>query len=444
MGWIIINGAVMRIVFASLGSLGDLHPLLAMARNCEERGHGVVIAAGEAYAHYVKTMGFDFQAIRPDFNPDPEVIKRHYNRQGPENLLREEIFGRVRETYPDLLEATKGADILVVGELLYVAPMVAEKLGIPWVNVILAPTSFLSACDPCVLAPAPGLHWLRYFGTWPHRMIFAYGRHKTTEWSKPLQMFRRELGLRPGPNPVFEGKHSPHLVLAMFPRFLAAAQRDWPAATQQAGFPYFAQPGRPETEERVDTFLKRGKAPLIFTLGSGVVHIAKNFYQHAAKAAQELDCRAILLLGKNPAPANLPDTILAVDYAPLESLLPHAAAMIHQGGIGGCAEALRAGIPSLIIPFGFDQPDNAERMRKLGVARVLNRRRISKRTLVANLRILLSDSAMSARAKAFTHLIDPAADLAQAVEAIERVVLPGSPTSTIDEARAERIQSAAL
>lgn len=158
----------MRIVFASLGSLGDLHPLLALADESRRRGHAVSIAASETYRSYVSSLGYEFRRIRPDLDPEPGRLDYlSHPTRGPERLMREELFPRVRETYADLLEATEETDVLVVGELLYIAPLVAAKRRIPWANVILSPSSFLSACDPCVLAPAQSLHSLRHLGTWP-------------------------------------------------------------------------------------------------------------------------------------------------------------------------------------------------------------------------------------------------------------------------------------
>ncbi len=412
----------MRIAFASLGSLGDLHPLLALASASRERGHSTVIAASGTYREYVTSLGFPFHRIRPDLEPDPVAVAHlSHPQRGPERLLREEVFPRVRETYEDLIEAAGGADILVVGELLYVAPLVAAKLGLPWANVILSPSSFLSACDPCVLAPAPALHVLRHLGTWPHRLIFAAGRFVTARWGAPLHALRRELGFPPAPSPVFEGKHSPGLVLTMFPKFLAAPQPDWPAQVVQTGFPFFSQPGRPGTMEKLEAFLAAGDPPLVFTLGSTAVHIGRDFYQSAAAAARLLGRRAILLLGKNPAPPALGTHGLALDYVPLGSVLPRAAAVVHHGGIGTCAEALRAGIPSLIVPFGFDQPDNAERLRRLGVARILRRDRVSCETLVTGLRELLATPALAARAREFSRLVQPEGDLNRSLDAIERL-----------------------
>jgi UDP:flavonoid glycosyltransferase YjiC (YdhE family) len=413
----------MRVVFASLGSLGDLHPLLALARAAEARGHAPVIAASSGYRGYVESLGFEFRAIRPEFAFEPKLVGRLFDpKRGPERLMREQIFPNVRETYADLLDATEGADLLVVGELLYVAPLVAGRRGIPWANAILAPTSFLSACDPCVLAPVPALYALRHLGRWPYRLIFALGRGVTRRWGAPLDSLRKELGLPAGPSAVFDAKHSPLLTLALFPHFLAAPQPDWPARVVQTGFPFFAQSARPEVVARLERFLANGEAPVVFTLGSSVIQIAQDFFHVAAAATQRLGRRAILLTGRNPAPSDLPESMLALDYAPLDRVLPRAAAVVHQGGIGTCAEALRWGVPSLVIPFGYDQPDNAERLRRLGVAAVLPRVRFSPERLESGLARVLASAPMRARARELAAEMHPARELEHSLDALENLV----------------------
>ncbi len=412
----------MRIVFASLGSLGDLHPLLALARGAAQRGHEPVVAASIGYRDYVTRLGFAFRAIRPDFEFEPKLVGHLFDpKRGPARLMREQVFPNVRATYTDLLAATEGADLLVVGELLYVAPLVAGARGIPWANAILAPTSFLSAWDPCVLAPAPHLYALRHLGRWPYRCIFRLGRLVTRRWGEPLSAFRRELGLPAGGSPVFDDKHSPLLTLALFPAFLAATQPDWPARTVQTGFPFFAQEADPGAAERVRRFLAAGEAPVVFTLGSSVIEIARDFYACAVAACTRVGRRAVLLLGRNSAPPDLPESVLALDYVPLDVVLPGAAAVVHQGGIGTCAEALRWGVPSVVVPFGFDQPDNAERLRRLGVATVVPRARCTEARLTAALAEVLGDAGFSRRARELAARIEPERDLAASVDALERV-----------------------
>ncbi len=413
----------MRIVFASLGSLGDLHPLLALAEECKRRGHQPVIAASPCYIRYVADLGFEAWPIRPDIEPSfPVVQKLGHPRLGPERLLRDVIFPASKDTMDDLCLAAEGADILVVGELLYVAPLVGAKLGIPWVNAILSPTSFLSSEDPCVLAPLPILELTRRWTTVPHRFALEVGRFLTDRWARPLHKLHKELGVPEIRNPVFAGKHSPELVLALFPSFFSDPQSDWPSSLLQTGFPFFSQRVDTDTESKIRDFLDAGKPPVLFTLGSAMVHIADNFYSLAALAAQDVGCRAILLLGSNPEPPDLPREILALKYAPLELVVPGSAVVVHHGGIGTCGMTLRHGIPSLVIPFGYDQPDNAERLRRLGVARVLPRNRVSQGSITAKLKSILSDPSMATKAREYSGRIRPDEELTRSIDAIEAVV----------------------
>lgn len=410
----------MRITFASLGTLGDLHPLLAVAQAARDRGHEVLIAASRGFGEYTTSLGFSFLPIRPDLDPARDQV-RHLSdpAHGPERLFCEEIFPSVRETYVDLLAACEDCDLLVVGELLYVAPLVAAKRGIPWANAALSPSSFLSVLDPCVLAPLPQLHRWRFLGTVPHRLVLAVGNRVTMRWAKPLFDLRRELGFPRGPNPIYFGKHSPHLTLALFADFFAPPQRDWPPHAVQTGFPFFEQRFTGPNADVLARFLASGPRPLVFTLGSSIVQIADNFYRMAAKAASTLGCRAILLLGKNPVPLDLPDSMLGLSYAPLESIFPQASVVVHHGGIGSSAMALRSGVPSLVIPFTFDQPDNAERLRRLGVGVPMTRCEVSVDLLTIRLRQILDDQKMAARAKELAGRIHPRAELSRTVDALE-------------------------
>ena len=409
----------MRLAFASFGSLGDLHPVLALACEAKARGHEVVVGAATYHQPSVEAAGLEFGLVRPEISMAPELLEYFFDlKRGPTRLLRELVFANARESFEDLCRLGDRADLLVVGECLYGAPMAAEKLGIPWANLILAPTSFLSASDPGVLPQAKFLHRLRWLGLWFHRLTNALGRLQTNWWARPHYQLRRSLGFEPGGNPVFDAKQSPRLTLAMFPEFFASRQPDWPTATQVCGFPFYEQPR--EVPQNLALFLENGEPPVVFTLGSIVAHFEPEFYHVAAQAAQELGRRAVLLTGNNTRiPQNLPASILALDYAPLAQILPRAAAVVHAGGIGTCAESLRAGIPSVVIPFSFDQPDNAARLRRLGVAEIADRFRIS--NLADPLRRILENPSAARCARAIADRIDPRSAVCQGVAWLEKL-----------------------
>ena len=367
-----------RLVLATFGSLGDLHPVFALALELRRRGHHTVIATSELYREKVSALGFEFAPLRPELSVlDEQLVRRIMDGpRGSEFLLRKLMIPAVRDMLADLTRATAGADLLVTNELVYAAPLLAEQTGLRWVSYALAPLSYFSTCDPSVPPVALG-------GEWLHRMPRAFVRGSnlvaswlTHRWWRPIRELRRELGLSPGGNPFFGGKHSARLDLALFSSVLQSPQPDWPASTVQTGFCFYDEThAAPTLPPAVENFLAAGEPPIVFTLGSAAVFAAEDFYHESARAAQVLGRRALLLLGNNPPPPDLPPSTLAWDYLPFAQVFPRAAAVVHQGGVGTTAQALRAGRPMLVVPFAHDQFDNGARVTRRGVGRVLRRPR---------------------------------------------------------------------
>jgi rhamnosyltransferase subunit B len=313
-----------------------------------------------------------------------------HQRLGTERVLRE-VSSRVRETYEDTLDAAGRADVIVSHPITFASVLIAEKLRLPWVSSVLAPMSFVSAFDPPVPAPFPGMVRLRVFGPRVMRALFGFGKRAALSWIRPVLDLRREIGLPPRGNPLFEGGQSLDLVLAMFSRVFAQPQPDWPARTLITGFPFY------ESDEalvpELARFIDAGPPPVVFTLGSSAVGAAGRFYAHSVEAVQRLEVRAIFLTGTHAQdlPEKLPASVLEWPYAPHEAVFARASAIVHQGGVGTTAQALRSGHPSLVVPFAHDQFDNAERVRRLGVGLWLSRGKYSARTAEAALRRLLGE-----------------------------------------------------
>jgi UDP:flavonoid glycosyltransferase YjiC (YdhE family) len=242
----------------------------------------------------------------------------------------------------------------------------------------------------------------------------------TRRWPEPIQRLRADLGLPARGNPFFDGQFSPGLTLALFSHVLAAPQPDWPPRTRVTGFVFYEEPDRLPPE--VAQFLDAGPAPLVFTLGSSVVSTAGLFYQESLEAVRRLGCRAVLLIGTDPQnrpPEPLPEGVLAVPYAPHASLFPRAQVIIHQGGIGTTAQALRARRPMLVVPRAYDQPDNALRVVKLGVARTLFPKRYVATQVVTQLRAILEEPRYAQRAVVVGSRVQAEAGDQQACDVIE-------------------------
>ena len=421
----------MRIILSNIGTFGDINPLIAVALELKRRGHHPVMAVPAIYGPKITPLGLEFHPVRPNLDPENTLLAEmvYDVRKGTERGLREFLFPVLRQTYDDLTAAATTparADLLLLGELNYAGPIVAEASGIPWASYVLAPLSFFSAFDPPVLPMYPRLARADKAVPGMGRAIKRLARFVSRKWPQPIYDLRRELGLSRGANPLFDAKHSPNLVLAMFSRVLGQEQPDWPANTRITGFCFYdSDAGNAALPPHLEVFLNAGPPPLVFTLGSAAVLAAGNFYEFGARAAERLGLRAVLLIGsdaRNRPRRPLPETICVAEYAPYSALFERASVVIHQGGVGTTAQCLRAGKPMLIMPYSHDQPDNARRMRRLKVARILQRRNFTPLRVAKKLRILLEEPIYARRAKQVAQRLRMEDGVTTACNALEELV----------------------
>ncbi len=417
----------MRIVLSNIGTFGDINPLVALALELKRRGHTPVMALPNVYRPKIEPLGLAFHPIRPDIDPSNSIlVEMVYDvKHGTEHGLRDFLFPVLRQSYDDLLAAATTpvrADLLLLGELNYAGPLVAEVTGIPWASYVLAPLSFFSAFDPPVLPPYPKLaraDKLAGMG----RVMKRLARFSTRKWPEPVYALRQELGLARGTNPLFDAKHSPQLVLALFSRVLGEAQKDWPPNTLIAGFCFYdSDAGNAALPAHLENFVAAGEPPVVFTLGSAAVLAAGDFYEVSATVAQRLGLRAVLLIGsdeRNRPTQALPDSICVAEYAPYSALFSHSRLIVHQGGVGTTAQCLRAGKPMLIMPYSHDQPDNARRMRRLGVSRTIQKSAYKPAGVARKLAAMLEDSKFAERASAVAQQLSGEDGVKTACDALE-------------------------
>lgn len=412
-----------RIVLATIGSLGDVHPLMALAIGLKERGHKVIFATGKYHRTLIESEGIEFHPIPPHLDPSSELAKRAMDvNNGTEVLFKEVIMPEIRNTYNELMAIMPTADLLITSELIYTAPIIAEKTGIPWISYVLSPMSFFSAYDPPVFAPYPFLAELRYFGPLVNGFIIESAKFVTRNWAEPLQRLRAEFGLPYISNPIFEGKYSPKKVLALFSNVLAQPQPDWPPNTLITGAcVYDRSLNNASLQPALVKFIESGAPPIVFTLGSSAVLDPGNFYNESIVAAKQLGYRAVLLIGKNPPPSSLPKEIVAFDYAPYSQIFPLAAAIVHQGGIGTTGQALMAGRPMLVVPWSHDQPDNAARVTRLGVARTIPRNEYTATRVKSELQLLLNNESYKTKAIDIGNQVQSENGIRTACDTIEKI-----------------------
>jgi UDP:flavonoid glycosyltransferase YjiC (YdhE family) len=387
-----------RVVLATFGSLGDLHPMLAVGLRLRDAGTDVIIASSEGHRAKVEAEGLGFAPVRPDFadierdlGVDPaEAMRRMI--AGDDFLFRQVLFPYIRRSYEDSLAAVTGADLVAGTNFAFGARIAAEVRRLPYVALVLQPLTFLSAYDPPVILPYPLLGSLpTKVGLKGAELFFNLVRQATTSWAGPMQRLRRELGLPPERDPIFTGQFSrAEQALGLYSPLLGESQPDFPVGAEIVGSTFYdSEAGGPDRlSPEIDAFLEAGPPPVVFTLGSAAVLQGDGFYRQSLAAARSLGLRSILLVGPDAAPRwtnAVAGDALAAAYAPHSLLFPRAAAVVHHGGIGTTAQALRAARPQLVVPYFADQPDNAQRLVRLGVARTLPNRRYTARRAAAEL-----------------------------------------------------------
>jgi len=393
-----------RVLLATFGSLGDLHPYIAVGRALRARGVEARIATCSDYRSQVQAAGLEFAPVAPslaELGTPQELARRVADPiRGSQALVRGLIMPHLRESHQQLRAAAHEADLLIGHPLTFMLQVVAEEQRKPWLSSILAPANFLSRDDPPAMVPLNSLQIARRLGPRTYAAMMHLIRAAVRRWEQPLHDYRRELGL-PASRKVmiFEGQFSALGTLALFDAPLMRPQPDWPPHTRLCGTPLHdgAAP-EPGSLTRLQEFLAAGEPPLVFALGSSAVWLGADFWPAALAAARQLGRRAILITGAGSLP-NLPDWAGEFSYLPYSQVFPHACAVVHQAGIGTLAQALRAGRPQLITPVWFDQPDNAARAVRLGVARSLPFRRVTATRLVQQLRPLLAAPAYAAAAR---------------------------------------------
>lgn len=418
------TGGLRRVILCALGSSGDVHPFVGLGRELRRRGHAVTVVAAGYYRGLVEGAGLGFVDPLPDADfretiRDPLIW---HPLRGPGRIIDLAVRPLLEAVHRTVVERAVPGETLVVGSSLAFGARVAQEThGIPFVSVHLSPAIFRSEfAGPRVpgLLVHRGPRWSRRL-QW--RLVDDLVIDRTIgAW---LNAFRGRFGLSPVRRVAKSWMHSPLGVLGMFPEWFAPHQPDWPPRSQVVGFPLYSEEGVTEPGEDVSAFLAAGPPPLVFTPGSAHC-FAHGFFREAAATCAALGMRGLLLTRfSEQVPTDLPAGVQHVPFVPFRWLLPRAALLVHHGGIGSTSQPLRAGIPQVIMPMGFDQFDNAARVERLGVGRAIDQRRFTARRLAPLIAGLLADSRVADSCREAARRLEPIDGLARAADAIEEAWL---------------------
>ena len=397
-----------------------MHPVIELGRALQGRGHAVTVVTNPQFEPEIAAYGLGFRALgtaeeAQRLMRDPRLW---HPRSGFTCIVEGAVLPLVEPLYR-IIEEHRGPGLVVAATSLCLGARLAqERLGVPTATLHLQPAVLRSEVDNATLGPfrlGPGT---------PALAKRAFFWALDTLWADRItgprfNAFRGKLGLRPVRRIFGAYLHSPQLVLCLFPEWFARRQPDWPAAAHLTGFLLHDGGEHRGMPERAEAFLAAGEAPVLVTPGSAATDRTA-FFAAAARACARQGVRAMFVTNHpEQVPRALPEGIEVFPYLPFSRVLPRCRALFYHGGIGTLAQAVRAGVPHLVVPNAHDQPDNGRRIAELGIGQSLSCRAQGGDRGAAALAHILGSAALRDRCRALSRRIDNAAAANAACDLIE-------------------------
>ena len=349
----------MRVILATVGTRGDVQPMLALAQALTRRGHEAIVACPESFGAWVGSHGIEHRALGEDLSALMSEKGASFERSlaGMKKYFTEQLLAQA----PRLLEISRGADAIVGTAMAWSAPSVGEKLGIAALELL--PTSLApSRMHPPPLMPFYGLpRWVNGLLWWLSDAI------QNRLMGGPLSQARASIGLAP------VASFTRHLFVDT-PAVIAAddvllpPDPAWGDRYPYAGYLFLDDPT--PLDPSLDAWLAAGEPPVYVGFGSMAGGHPERVATMLHDAMRATGRRCLVSAGSaglfgEPPP---PDGFFVVREAPHHLLFPRVAVAVHHGGSGTTAAALRAGAPQVVLPMMLDQFHHAHHLARAGLA----------------------------------------------------------------------------
>jgi rhamnosyltransferase subunit B len=391
----------MRVLITATGSHGDINPFIAIGRTLLGRGHQVAYVTNPYFQAQIEEAGIEFIPLGElldlrDIKDMPEVM---HPRKGGKVVFERLLLPFADESLrvlPGILDSWK-PDVVMHHHICLATAWLCEQKGIPTANGVLAPMMWMTRGDvfsPMWWSPLHPPAWMRWMMA---RTLRPMVRWMGNKFFNPL---RRQHGMPPLEDCWGAACRGGTVNLGLWsPHFRGPLEND-PAQGVICGFPWHDRHGAQEhAGDAVERFLAAGPEPILFSLGTAAVHVARGFYQVASDACRLIGRRGMLLVGNSGATVkDPPPGVSLFSYVPFSCVMARCAANVHHGGIGTTGQGLRAGRPTVIVPHAHDQYDNAARAERLGVSETLRRGRLTAHRLADALTAVLDNPTIRANA----------------------------------------------
>ena len=412
----------MKITMLTIGSTGDVRPYVLLGRELKSRGHEITIATFSGFEKMIADAGLSYRQLSGDaVKVMSNVMKPGVNGVGFLGELEKSLRDVAPVLLNDLYHACDGADAMMCtyfGSLYY---SIAEKHHIPCIQTHYFPM------DPNDLTPissAPGQHlgkvWNRTSYKLGYLLIGILEKRYLTKWRRDNGMEVRKPQTKPD---YHVNGHTVPVIYAVSPMVLPRA-KNWGEHIHMSGFWWDERPVDYTPDPALAEFLRAGDEPVYIGFGSMVSGDMGELAEIIRQAVKLSGVRAVVALGWGQQEAKTKDAnIFYVKSVPHDWLFPHMAGAVHHGGAGTTATSLRHALPTLVVPFGGDQPFWAERVYAAGCGpKAIPRDKLTAENLAEGLRALISNPEYTRNAACIGEALRNEHGCANAADLIEKAV----------------------
>lgn len=423
----------MHVTILAVGSRGDVQPHIALGKGLQQAGYRVRFGAPANFATLAAQHGLEFTAITPSSQQIMAgPVGRAMMTSGQNNVafvlkLARMVAEHAQPSLQAAWQACQNTDVIIFNHFAWMGYHIAEKINLPAVAAWIYPLNRTRRFPPLGTPP-----WLRLGGSFNRFSFLLYEQLIQIAFATIFKRWRQTLQLPPLPRAGifdhFYRRQTPALY-AYSPRVLPQPA-DWPARFVVTGYWFLERPAGWQPPATLVDFLASGPPPVYIGFGSMSGSRSREMVDIAVDALRQTGQRGILARGwgglaieRSNQP--LSDDIFVVDAAPHDWLFPQMAAVVHHGGAGTTSAGLRAGAPSILIPFSGDQPFWGQRVAALGVGPpAIPYKKLSARRLAAAIETATGSEAMQQRAASLGEQIRAENGIDKALEALQKFLTP--------------------
>ncbi|MFG0250550.1 MAG: glycosyltransferase [Phycisphaeraceae bacterium JB051] len=423
----------MHIFITTLGSRGDVQPYIALGQRAMDAGHRVTLCTCEKFKPMIVEQGLEYGYMNNQFMELMQTDMAHDLMENNNNIFEtiKSFIRMYKQVEPmqwaaidDITNAAMTAkpDLILYHPKAFIGAHIAEKLNIPQAIGFLMPMMIPTSDHPEIGFPNLPL------GGWYNRWTSRITRMIMTRSSrKYVKAWRRQHGLAPLPRGcdfLHDVNGKPIDYLLGYSQRVCPRPADWPEHVHVTGYWSLASKEDWQAPDDLRAFLNAGDPPVYVGFGSMSGRDPKRLTNTIVQAVKQANVRAIMATGWGGLDAaELPDNIFKIDQAPHDWLFPRCSAVIHHGGAGTTAAGLRAGKPTVICCFSFDQPFWGKRVHALGVgSKPLRQKKLTVEQLANAILEVTNNPSIKQNAQHLGQQLRDEDGLANALEVIERLI----------------------